>query len=79
MTRVLGLCLFAVIDTVDPMTSDRPYRPARSFSASNAEILRAAGIQIDPVAVTAMVAEAPVLRQMVSMKCTQVVVPGVRT
>ena len=75
----IGARLFAVIDTLDAMTSDRPYRPAQSFSAAKAEILRAAGTQFDPVAVTAMVAEAPVLRQMVSMKCTQVVVPGVRT
>ena len=71
VTRVLGLCLFAVIDTVDPMTSDRPYRPAQFFIAAKAEILRAAGTQFDPVAVTAIVAEAPGLREMVSMECTQ--------
>jgi HD-GYP domain-containing protein (c-di-GMP phosphodiesterase class II) len=32
--------LFAVIDTLDAMSSDRPYRKALSFDAARAEILR---------------------------------------
>ncbi len=73
----IGARLFAVIDTLDAMTSDCPYRPAQYFSAASAEIRRAAGSQFDPLAVAAMVAEASVLRQMVSMKCMQAVPPSV--
>lgn len=76
-TIPIGARLFAVIDTLDAMTSDRPYRPAQSFDAARAEILRAAETQFDPVAVTTIVAEVAVLRQMVSMKCTQAVLSGV--
>lgn len=61
--------LFAVIDTLDAMSSDRPYRKALSFDAAKAEILRLAGIQFDPQAVNAFVAEEHALRAMVAEKC----------
>jgi len=61
--------LFAVIDTLDAMTSDRPYRKGLSFEAARAEILRASGTQFDPVAVEAFVAEENALRGMVELKC----------
>jgi HD-GYP domain-containing protein (c-di-GMP phosphodiesterase class II) len=65
----LGARIFAVIDTLDAMTSDRPYRKGLSFDAAKAEILRMSGKQFDPLAVDAFVAEEAVLRRMVQMKC----------
>ncbi|MBI5936692.1 MAG: HD-GYP domain-containing protein [Betaproteobacteria bacterium] len=61
--------LFAVIDTLDAMTSDRPYRKGMSFDTAQAEIRRMAGSQFDPVAVAAFMAEEPTLREMVALKC----------
>lgn len=66
----LGARLFAVIDTLDAMTSDRPYRRAVSFDAARAEIARMAGTQFDPIAVSVFLAEEEALRQMVALKCT---------
>jgi response regulator RpfG family c-di-GMP phosphodiesterase len=40
--------IFAVVDTLDAMTSDRPYRAALPFSAVLAELERCAGTQFDP-------------------------------
>ena len=45
---VLGARIFAVADTLDAITSDRPYRRANSFEAARAEILRCSGTQFDP-------------------------------
>ena len=45
---VLGARIFAVADTLDAITSDRPYRRADSFEAARREILRCAGSQFDP-------------------------------
>jgi HD-GYP domain-containing protein (c-di-GMP phosphodiesterase class II) len=61
--------LFAVIDTLDAVTTDRPYRKAASFDAAKAEIVACAGRQFDPVAVDAFLAEQPTLRDMVAVKC----------
>lgn len=61
--------LFAVIDTLDAITSDRPYRKGVAFEAAQAEILGMAGTQFDPVAIEAFVAEAETLRNMVKPKC----------
>ena len=64
--------LFAVIDTLDAITSDRPYRKALAFDAARAEILRASGSQLDPLAVEVFVAEESTLRGMVELKCSAV-------
>jgi response regulator RpfG family c-di-GMP phosphodiesterase len=64
-----GARLFAVIDTLDAMASDRPYRRAVAFDAAKAEIVRLAGTQFDPAAVEAFLAEEAVLREMVATKC----------
>lgn len=61
--------LFAVIDTLDAMTSDRPYRKGLSFDAAKAEILRLTSTQFDPLAVEAFSAEEKTLREMVAVKC----------
>lgn len=64
-----GARLFAVIDTLDAMTSDRPYRQGVSFDAARDEIVRLAGIQFDPEVVAAFLAEDRTLRDMVALKC----------
>lgn len=65
----LAARLFALIDTLDAMTSDRPYRKGLSFDAAQAEIVRLAGMQFDPQAVQAFNAEEKTLREMVALKC----------
>jgi putative nucleotidyltransferase with HDIG domain len=44
----IGSRIFAVVDTLDAITSDRPYRRARSFDAAREEILRCSLTQFDP-------------------------------
>jgi putative nucleotidyltransferase with HDIG domain len=44
----LGARLFAVADTLDAMTMDRPYRKAQSLAAAREEINRWSGRQFDP-------------------------------
>jgi cyclic di-GMP phosphodiesterase len=44
----LGSRIFAVADTLDAMTSDRPYRRALPFGTARAEIERESGRQFDP-------------------------------
>jgi putative nucleotidyltransferase with HDIG domain len=44
----LGARIFAIADTLDAITSDRPYRAARSIQAARAEIERLSGKQFDP-------------------------------
>ncbi len=44
----LGARIFAISDTFDAMTSDRPYRAAQSIPSGRREIERNAGRQFDP-------------------------------
>jgi putative nucleotidyltransferase with HDIG domain len=44
----LGARIFSIADTLDAITSDRPYRPAQSLQAARAEIERWSGRQFDP-------------------------------
>jgi HD-GYP domain-containing protein (c-di-GMP phosphodiesterase class II) len=44
----LGARIFSVADTLDAMTSDRPYRAGLSFAAARDEIARQSGRQFDP-------------------------------
>jgi putative nucleotidyltransferase with HDIG domain len=44
----LGARIFAVADTLDAITSDRPYRKGANLSAANQEIARCSGQQFDP-------------------------------
>ena len=44
----IGARIFSVADTLDAITSDRPYRKARSFDAARQEVLRCSGSQFDP-------------------------------
>ena len=49
----VGARIFSVADALDAMTSDRPYRKARSFEAAREEIMRHSGTQFDPEVVEA--------------------------
>jgi len=44
----LGARIFGVVDTLDAMTSNRPYRKALSFEAVRQEVRRCSGSQFDP-------------------------------
>ncbi|HEV2423348.1 MAG TPA: HD domain-containing phosphohydrolase [Terriglobia bacterium] len=44
----IGSRIFAIADTLDAMTSDRPYRSALPFEAAHSEIERESGQQFDP-------------------------------
>ena len=47
----LGARIFAVSDTLDAITSDRPYRPASSIASARREIGRVSGTDFDPLVV----------------------------
>lgn len=47
----LGARIFSIVDTLDSMTSNRPYRPAQPLSAARSEILKMSGAQFDPALV----------------------------
>ncbi|MGB7437243.1 MAG: HD domain-containing phosphohydrolase [Candidatus Acidiferrum sp.] len=49
----LGARIFAIADTVDAMTSDRPYRGALSFEEASAEIRTRSGRRYDATAADA--------------------------
>ncbi len=51
----LGARIFAVADTLDAMTSDRPYRAALPYERAHKEIIDFAGRQFDPNVVKAFV------------------------
>ena len=59
--------LFAVIDTLDAITFDRPYRKALPFDTAKAEIVKMSGSQFDPVAVEAFLQEEQLLREMTNV------------
>jgi HD-GYP domain-containing protein (c-di-GMP phosphodiesterase class II) len=44
----LGARIFSIADTLDAITSNRPYRAAQSLSAAREEIERWSGRQFDP-------------------------------
>jgi len=52
----IGARIFAVADTLDAMTSDRPYRKGTTFANAIAEITRCGGTQFDPAVVEAFLA-----------------------
>jgi putative nucleotidyltransferase with HDIG domain len=47
----LGSRIFAIADTLDAMTSDRPYRKRTNFAAASREIALCSGTQFDPAIV----------------------------
>ena len=48
---VLGARIFAVTDTLDCMTMDRPFQKGTTFEGARDEIVRASGTQFDPAIV----------------------------
>jgi response regulator RpfG family c-di-GMP phosphodiesterase len=58
----LGARVFAVADTLDAMTSNRPYRRALSWREAGKEILKESGGQFDPTVVKAFTSCEPALR-----------------
>ena len=59
----LGARVFAVADTLDAMTSDRPYRQAVTWDRAVAEISAESGHQFDPNIVDAFREQEPALRR----------------
>jgi putative nucleotidyltransferase with HDIG domain len=50
----LAVRILTVADALDALTSDRPYRTARSFSAAVATLEAGAGVQFDPAVIRAL-------------------------
>ena len=59
----LGSRIFAVMDAMDAMAFDRPYRKAIPFDAIEAEILKGAGSQFDPKVVEAFRKNRPTFKE----------------
>jgi response regulator RpfG family c-di-GMP phosphodiesterase len=55
----IGARVFHVVDALDAITSDRPYRKARGYPDARAEIVRCRGAQFDPKVVDAFLEIAP--------------------
>jgi putative nucleotidyltransferase with HDIG domain len=55
----IGARIFAVVDTFDALTSDRPYRAAQGHDVARREIERVSGSQLDPRVVAAFCRIAP--------------------
>jgi response regulator RpfG family c-di-GMP phosphodiesterase len=59
----LSARIFSVADTLDAMTSDRPYRRACSWEVAREEIVGLASAQFDPAVVDAFRTREPALRE----------------
>ncbi len=55
----LGARVFAIADSLDAMTSDRPYRKGTTFAKAAEEIVQCAGTQFDPQIVNVFLAIPP--------------------
>jgi putative nucleotidyltransferase with HDIG domain len=73
----LGARVFAVVDTYDAITSDRPYRRARPHAVAIAELQRVSGQQLDPRVVEAFQEISEVELKRLRAMC-QRVQPGLR-
>jgi len=64
----LGARIIAVCDSIDAMTSDRPYRKAMSFDECINEIITNTGLMFDPVVVQYIVENMSVVRKFLDPK-----------
>jgi putative nucleotidyltransferase with HDIG domain len=62
----LGARILAVADALDAMTSDRPYRAARTFEFAKGEILKGSATHFDPEVVTAFIKSQREIEQLLS-------------
>lgn len=58
--------IIAVADTLDAMTTDRPYRKGRSFQEAYEEIVRCSGTQFDPKVVDAFQQAKEIFEEMIN-------------
>lgn len=68
----LAARVFAVADTYDAITSDRPYRRARGHAAAIAEMRRVAGQQLDPAIVEAFAGLSELELRQLTERCRHV-------
>ncbi len=73
----MGARIFAVVDTYDAITSDRPYRRAGTHQAALAELQKVAGAQLDPRVVEAFLQLPEVEVRRLRERCRHVH-PGLR-
>ncbi|MGH4123746.1 MAG: HD-GYP domain-containing protein [Clostridium sp.] len=66
----LGSRIIAVCDSIDAMTSDRPYRKSMSFEESINEIINNSGLMFDPVVVQYIVDNMNTARKFLEPKNT---------
>ncbi len=59
----LSARIFALVDAMDAMTTDRPYRPAQPWESATDEILAQSGSQFDPRVVAAFAQREPRMRR----------------
>jgi HD-GYP domain-containing protein (c-di-GMP phosphodiesterase class II) len=64
----LGSRIFAIADTLDAITSDRPYRAARSVEDARGEIAAWSGRQFDPFVVSIFLSISPSVWKTISTK-----------
>jgi putative nucleotidyltransferase with HDIG domain len=73
----LAARIFAVVDTLDAMTGDRPYRRALPYAAFARELLARSGRQFDPAVVEAFLSAASATWLLPGDACLPPVVPVV--
>ena len=64
----LSARIFAIADTLDAMTSDRPYRRALPYSVAREEIIRGSGRQFDPAVVKGFLSIPEVLLETIRLE-----------
>jgi putative nucleotidyltransferase with HDIG domain len=74
----IGARIFHVVDTLDAVMSDRPYRKGRPYSDARQEIIRFSGTQFDPDMVSVFLDVDPSRWHEISMEVDRTVPPTAR-